>query len=675
MNGLTCFVAAHGPMLLAGISALLVAGTVATASQRSPIHRQRLGEMTIACTIAWLALACIPLPRWPASHTADQQAPDANVPAVVELSPQELEMLREITRPTSPAPRKTLAIAPNVESAARTTRRTKTAIDQATGSSLSDRGSVQSPIDAPQMPVGIWLARTYVGGVGVCLAWLVLGHVLLVRMIRAAAPPEPWLAELFASVAREFGVQHACLRVSSRPIRPLSCGLIRPTVLLGADVAICGNTGHLRQVLRHELAHLAQRDAWGNALFNLAFPLLYLHPLYWWLRSRTFLARELIADDRAAAATGRVTYAADLLSLAKACRAPGRGPLGAVAMFHFTTDLYRRILMLVQRQGVLQTRCSGSWRVGWIAASAAVFVLACGTLGLRSVAAQVATARDQEVTATETRTADAAAELGIDKADTATADRVAATSELADTGRKDGDVSQDGPSREALERKLKAAEDQVQQLRRLLGAVGMETRDPRNETDVELKRAYDELGKAAADRDTIVAGRLTKLDQDRDLKVGGKTTALVDGDKGLLATSDLVGAKSIRPGLDLVNLANSYADAVGNIQVARARVKTTTMEERAVAEAQVRNAEAKARLLGNIIKVALSQAQAELDRTRTLAGQGAISHSELQEAEGRAQILRLILQSGQEGGGPDQSKTQSGNEANNAQLGNDAGRP
>lgn len=534
-------------------------------------------------------------------------------------------------------------------------------------SSPRPQTAVPSPIDYPRVALGIWPARAYVGGVGACLAWLGLGHMLLARMIRSAKPPEPWLAELFASVAREFGVIRARLRIYPRDIRPLSCGLFRQTILVGADIAVAGNTARLRQVLRHELAHLAQHDAWGNVLFNVAFPLLYVHPLYWWLRSRTFLARELIADDRAAAATGRVTYAADLLSLAKACRAPSRGPLGAVAMFHFTTDLYRRILMLVQRQEALTTRCSGSWRAGWLAASAAVFVLACGTLGLRSVSAQASTSRDQPVTATESRTLDAGADLGIDKADTATADREAVTSELADTGTKDGDVSKDGPSREALEAKLRAAEDQVQTLRDLLGAVSKDTRDPRIRTEVELKKAYDELGKVAAERDLNDANGLTKLDRVRDPKAGGKNLALTDGDKLVVASSDLVGAKSIRPGLDLVNLANSYADAVGNIQTARARVNFTTMDERALAEAQVHNAEAKARLLGNIIKVALAQAQAELDRGRALANQGAVSHSELEEAEGRVQILRLILQSGQEGGGPEHNKS--------SQLGNEAARP
>lgn len=667
MSALVTFLAAHGLMLLAGASALLAAGAGAAASQRSPIHRQRLGEATIACTIAWLALACIPLPRWPA-NSPSKQPTVARSPAALELSQGELALLRQLTEPTATSSPDTLRIARDVEVPPGKASPRQNTIDQSAMLSSRARGAPQSLTEASRarVPAGVWLARDYLCGVGACLAWLLLGHVLLARMIRRSRSPEPWLAELFAAVARECGVVRARLRIHPHDIRPLSCGLLRQTILVGADIAVAGNTARLRQVLRHELAHLAQHDAWGNALFNVAFPLLYVHPLYWWLRSRAFLARELIADDRAAAATGRVTYAADLLSLAKACRAPGRGPLGAVAMFHFTTDLYRRILMLVQQREALQIRCSGSWRAGWLAASAAVFVLACGTLGLRPVAAQVSESRDQDVKATETRSADAVADIAIDKGDSPSEDRRIAILELADTAKKDGDVSKDGPSREALEAKLRAAEDQVQRLRDLLGAVGKDTRDPRIETEVELNKAYDELGKAAGERDLVAADRLTKLYQDRDLKAGGKNLALTDGDKVAVTSSDLVGAKSIRPGLDLVNLANSYADAVGNIQTARARTQFTEGREHALALAQVHNAEAKARLLENIIKVALVQAQSELDRGRALANQGAVSHSELDEAEGRVQILRLILQSGHETGGPEQNKSQ---------LENDARRP
>jgi hypothetical protein len=66
------FLAAHGPMLLIGATALLSGGTIAIILQRSPIHRQRIAELTLICVPVWAALACIPLPRW---STPDRTAP------------------------------------------------------------------------------------------------------------------------------------------------------------------------------------------------------------------------------------------------------------------------------------------------------------------------------------------------------------------------------------------------------------------------------------------------------------------------------------------------------------------------------------------------------------------------------------------------------------------------
>ena len=55
------FLATHGLMLLGGSTALMSAGAVALAAQRSPAHRQRLGELTLLCTLLWSICACVPL--------------------------------------------------------------------------------------------------------------------------------------------------------------------------------------------------------------------------------------------------------------------------------------------------------------------------------------------------------------------------------------------------------------------------------------------------------------------------------------------------------------------------------------------------------------------------------------------------------------------------------------
>ncbi len=230
------------------------------------------------------------------------------------------------------------------------------------------------------------LVWAYLAGAAACAGWLLLGHVLLWRVVRRAKRPESGLAGLFKEACEAVGVRGARVLVVSAPLRPVSCGLLRPTVLLGADDCAEPNRARLRQVLLHEAAHLRQRDAWGNALFNLAMPLLYFHPLYWVLRSRTSLAREMVADDIAASSTSRAAYAADLLELARARSGYRPAPLAAIGIFRSPSHFYRRMHMLMQRNIRLENRCSLVWKLISGAACAGVLFAASATLGVRAQA-------------------------------------------------------------------------------------------------------------------------------------------------------------------------------------------------------------------------------------------------------------------------------------------------
>ena len=50
-------------LLLIGATVILTVGCVVVQLHRAPIHRQRLGEMTIACCVVWLLLAVLPMRR------------------------------------------------------------------------------------------------------------------------------------------------------------------------------------------------------------------------------------------------------------------------------------------------------------------------------------------------------------------------------------------------------------------------------------------------------------------------------------------------------------------------------------------------------------------------------------------------------------------------------------
>jgi hypothetical protein len=129
------------------------------------------------------------------------------------------------------------------------------------------------------------------------------------------------------------------------------------------------------------LTHVARGDARGQLLFNLAFPLLYFHPLYWWLRSRVHLADELIADDEAADAAGKLPYVQSLIAVARR-HGQGVACLSSQSLFGSQSQFFRRMQMLLTRRTRLDARCSRHWRWFYPAACALTVGLAASVFGV-----------------------------------------------------------------------------------------------------------------------------------------------------------------------------------------------------------------------------------------------------------------------------------------------------
>jgi hypothetical protein len=204
--------------------------------------------------------------------------------------------------------------------------------------------------------------------------------VALRGMLRSARQPAPWLRGLYDSLT-PGDARRPRLLVSDRCGRPLACGWRRPVILLPRELCRVRRAAVLRHVLRHELVHVAQRDAWGQLLFNAMLPLCYFHPLYWWLRGRAGLCRELIADDRAVADGDKREYVENLLGLARCLSPRSDARLGALGVFDSTSQFYRRMTMLLEREKPLASKCGWWWRatllsVGGLAV--ALFTLALG---------------------------------------------------------------------------------------------------------------------------------------------------------------------------------------------------------------------------------------------------------------------------------------------------------
>lgn len=174
--------------------------------------------------------------------------------------------------------------------------------------------------------------------------WL-LGLWGLARILRRARPAPANIQNIFDQMVAETGQRQIRLCVSDRIPVPMCCGLRRPTVVMPAPLIAQADVKILRWVFAHELTHLARRDTWSTWFMGLAQSLYFYLPLFWWVRRQVRLCQEYIADA-AAAKQGPWAddYAQFLVSLAQ-CPA---APMGATGVLGNTSDLYRRVTMLLK---------------------------------------------------------------------------------------------------------------------------------------------------------------------------------------------------------------------------------------------------------------------------------------------------------------------------------------
>jgi hypothetical protein len=133
----------------------------------------------------------------------------------------------------------------------------------------------------------IWcLATLYLGGAAILLGRWVLGYVALLRLLRHAEPAPARVLQLLNAMA---GERPPRLVVSRRLRMPLSCGLLRPTVVLPALLCRSADAATLRWILAHELTHLRRRDAWTALLFAVGQSFYYFVPWFWSLRRQVRL--------------------------------------------------------------------------------------------------------------------------------------------------------------------------------------------------------------------------------------------------------------------------------------------------------------------------------------------------------------------------------------------------
>ena len=183
------------------------------------------------------------------------------------------------------------------------------------------------------LALSLWLA-----GAVVLLARLGWGVLSAHRLAAAALPLDDtrWAGSA-QRLARQLGLKRQVRIAHTDKISlPMSCGLLRPTVLLPSQ-ARSWSRERRDVVLLHELSHLQRRDCEVQLLARVASALHWFNPLVWVATRRHEAEREHACDDAVLRAGARPSdYAQHLLDVARGAAA------GRPALTVATVSMARR---------------------------------------------------------------------------------------------------------------------------------------------------------------------------------------------------------------------------------------------------------------------------------------------------------------------------------------------
>ena len=163
-----------------------------------------------------------------------------------------------------------------------------------------------------------WASMLRAGWIAGALLLLLSLVVDLLRLgrLRRNGLPSLELDGLTRSLAAECGVRRRVEVLLHEEIKaPLTCGAIRPAILLPSDAAD-GSEADLRRAIVHELEHVRRGDWAVQLMARAAIALYWFHPLVWMAWRRLRLDAERACDDAVVERAERTEYAEQLVSLA-----------------------------------------------------------------------------------------------------------------------------------------------------------------------------------------------------------------------------------------------------------------------------------------------------------------------------------------------------------------------
>jgi beta-lactamase regulating signal transducer with metallopeptidase domain/protocatechuate 3,4-dioxygenase beta subunit len=360
-----------------GVFLVLAVGGLAVRWCRQPVRRLRLITLTLAgCVLVPCLNQVSVIPRWPAGWLMHRVAVEGARADERLGTPTRVEMA-SLAGPDASVPVSSDRAARAV--GRRVPRDSHTAVLPGTVTSPGDGSRARS------RDVATWLAAlpgrpiivlAYASVVAALVAWWLVGEALLLRLYLSASPASPNLVRVFREVAGPAGDRVRLLQ-SDRVKLPFTFTWWRPFILVPADLERAGDVATVRYCLAHEWSHIERGDAWVWNLASLVELVGFYQPLFWWVRHQLRLCQDYLADARAAEqAPAAEDYADYLLTLARH-RLDGLA-LPALGIGDRRSNLYRRIVMLIQDREPLEQRCRWTWNAAASAAAVVLIVIASG---------------------------------------------------------------------------------------------------------------------------------------------------------------------------------------------------------------------------------------------------------------------------------------------------------
>ena len=386
------YVACYGMLVQSAVAGLLLlsAAWAGVLLLREPARRIRLIELTLAALVALPFVALIPgYPRFSILPAIDESrltniaeptiaAPTGDLPADAELAASELPSTlpspalyaRPSAEPLSLPVREGIPSEPDTASDQReelslvpravTVERPETQADEARSTLRAEPPFVNA---SPMRDFRFWIVAAYLVGGAAMLLWSAVGWIAVRRLLRSARPADGEMQRLFREIAGPSGGRVALL-VSRRASQPCAFAWRGTKIVLPED--FCGTKEAQRQRLRwalaHEWSHVERGDVWTWAFCSLVRAFYFYQPLLWWLRRQLQLSQDYLADARAAGLGAAPEDYAEFLTSAAATFT--RPPLSAgLGIGGRTSDLRRRIIMLVENRRPLESASPRKWNL------------------------------------------------------------------------------------------------------------------------------------------------------------------------------------------------------------------------------------------------------------------------------------------------------------------------